>query len=80
MPRPLSAKQFDQVESLDGIITDEEIRAGLKRLARIRNNLREIRVEISEGILNSIAECEASADSAATAVGELNAVLTGQSE
>lgn len=79
MPRPLSTAQFEEVESLDRI-TDEEIQAGLKRLARIRNNLREVRLEISENILNGIADCKETVDSATAALGDLNAVLTGQSE
>lgn len=79
MPRPLSTVQFEEIESLDGI-TDEEIQVGLKRLARIRNNLREVRIDISENILNGIAECKNAVDSVTATVGELNAVLTGQSE
>lgn len=70
MPRNVSAVQAEEVVNE---ITDEQIQIGLKRLARIRANLKSIRLEISEKILDGVKDCRESISSTMSAVEELNA-------
>lgn len=76
----VSAAKAERVEVVSEELTNEEIQLGIKRLARIRANLRSIRLEISDKILDGLKDCIDATSSTMHAVGELNATTNGKTK
>ena len=69
----MSVAHVEEVEEVDIVeITDEQIKLGLRRLARIKSNLKSIRLEISEKILDGVKDCRESVADALIIAGELS--------
>lgn len=66
-----SAPQFEEELSLD-----VQLLQGIKRLARLRSNLKALQVDISEKIINGVRDTRELCDDARSVVGEAHAALT----
>lgn len=68
------------VEIEEILTTDEQLYASVRKLARLRSNLKALQVEISDKILNGVQDCQKTCADALTSVGEVNAAFTNQNK
>lgn len=64
-----------EVTELSG---DAQLQASIKKLARLRSNLKALQVEISEKILNGMKDCPELSSEALSDVRDLNATISDQ--
>lgn len=70
-PKQQSAAKFEASE----LSIDAQLQLSIKKLARLRSNLKALQVEISENILNDIKDSRGSCSETLSEVGDLNAAL-----
>jgi len=70
-----SASQIDTESELS---IDAHLHSSIKKIARLRSNLKALQIEISEKILNGVKECRESCGETLEIVSDLNASLTGK--
>lgn len=76
-PKQQSAAKIEVSE----LSADAQLQASIKKLARLRSNLKALQVEISEKILSGVSGLPRSLSSETiTVVGELNAALSEQNK
>lgn len=68
------------VESDEILSEDEQFQAGIRKLARLRTNLKALQVEISDKILNGVKDCQRTCADTFTSVGEINAAFNNQNK
>lgn len=73
-PKQQSAAKIEGSE----LSADAQLQASIKKLARLRSNLKALQVEISEKIINGVRDCREVASETMYVAGDLNAALSEQ--
>jgi hypothetical protein len=78
MSRISSAQLKEEIylpENKNENITEEQINLSIRKLARLRANLKAVRSEISDKLLFKTNDCRKSIDTAMQTIGDINATI-----
>lgn len=70
-PKQQSAAKIEVSE----LSADAQLQVSIKKLARLRSNLKALQVEISEKIINGVRDCREVASETMNVAGDLNAAV-----